>query len=98
VSDKIKRAARARMAETGEPYSVARRAVIEDHQTCRKCGQPVSGKPEKRLNRTRRPDGAGFDHYACEDASGKYRPGERAEYLSETKRAVQDSLSLGART
>jgi hypothetical protein len=29
--DKIKAAARARMAETGEPYTLARRMVIEEH-------------------------------------------------------------------
>jgi hypothetical protein len=31
VSDKIKRAARQRMAETGEPYTLARRKAIEEH-------------------------------------------------------------------
>ena len=31
--DKIKDAARRRMAETGEPYTVARRKVTEEHQT-----------------------------------------------------------------
>jgi len=30
--DRIKTEARERMAETGEPYSVARRAVIQAHQ------------------------------------------------------------------
>lgn len=35
--DKIKAAARARMAETGEPYAVARRAVIEAHK---RAGRP----------------------------------------------------------
>ena len=30
--DKIKDAARRRMTETGEPYSAARRAVIEEHK------------------------------------------------------------------
>ena len=30
--DKIKAAARRRMAETGEPYSVARRAVMNEHK------------------------------------------------------------------
>lgn len=29
--DKIKAAARKRMAETGEPYTLARRMVIEEH-------------------------------------------------------------------
>jgi hypothetical protein len=29
--DKIKAAARKRMAETGEPYTLARRKVIEEH-------------------------------------------------------------------
>lgn len=32
MSDKIKRAARERMARTGEKYTVARRAVIAEHQ------------------------------------------------------------------
>jgi hypothetical protein len=31
MSDAIKRAARERMAETGEKYTVARRKVIEEH-------------------------------------------------------------------
>ena len=30
--DKIRAAARKRMAETGEPYAAARRAVISEHQ------------------------------------------------------------------
>jgi hypothetical protein len=30
--DKIKEAARRRMAETGEPYAVARRAVMKQHE------------------------------------------------------------------
>ena len=30
--DKIRAAARKRMAETGEPYSAARRAVVSEHQ------------------------------------------------------------------
>lgn len=30
--DAIKQAARERMARTGEPYTVARRAVIEEHK------------------------------------------------------------------
>ena len=40
--DKIKDAARRRMAETGEPYSVARRAVIREHEAgcCWNCGNP----------------------------------------------------------
>ena len=29
--DKVKAAARQRMAETGEPYAVARRKVVEEH-------------------------------------------------------------------
>ena len=33
--DKIKAAARKRMAETGEPYSVARREVIKVYQAAR---------------------------------------------------------------
>jgi hypothetical protein len=33
--DKIKAAARRRMAETGEPYSAARRAVLGEHQAAR---------------------------------------------------------------
>lgn len=32
MSDKIKRAARKRMAETGEPYTLARRKVTGEHQ------------------------------------------------------------------
>ena len=38
--DKIKDAASRRMAETGEPYSVARRAVIREHEAgcCCYCG------------------------------------------------------------
>jgi hypothetical protein len=32
VTDKIKRAARERMQVTGESYTAARRAVIEEHQ------------------------------------------------------------------
>ena len=31
MSDKIKAAARERMARTGEPYTLARRMVIEEH-------------------------------------------------------------------
>lgn len=31
--DKIKSAARARMAQTGEPYAAARRAVLGQHQS-----------------------------------------------------------------
>lgn len=33
--DKIKAAARKRMAQTGEPYATARRAVIKDHQAAK---------------------------------------------------------------
>jgi hypothetical protein len=32
VSDKVKRAARKRQAETGEPYTVARRMVIAEYE------------------------------------------------------------------
>ena len=38
--DKIRAAARKRMAETGEPYATARREVIKDHQ---EAGAPSSG-------------------------------------------------------
>lgn len=35
MSDKIKKAARRRMAETGEPYALARRKVIEEREAAR---------------------------------------------------------------
>jgi hypothetical protein len=35
MADKIKKAARARQRETGEPYMVARRAVIAEHEAAR---------------------------------------------------------------
>jgi hypothetical protein len=40
--DKIKAAARKRMAETGEPYATARREAIKSYQTA-KAGAPSSG-------------------------------------------------------
>ena len=36
--DKISAAARRRMADTGEPYAAARRAVIREHQACAGAG------------------------------------------------------------
>ena len=45
--DKIKAAARARMAQTGEPYSVARRAVIEERkQETKKIGMTSTATNE----------------------------------------------------
>jgi hypothetical protein len=41
--DKIKAAARRRMAETGEPYTTARREVIKKHQAARGRQDPVAG-------------------------------------------------------
>ena len=38
--DKISAAARKRMAETGEPYATARRAVIREHQAADEQGAP----------------------------------------------------------
>ena len=47
--DKIKAATRTRMAETGEPYSVARRAVIRAHRATQNriqaANAPVSADP-----------------------------------------------------
>jgi hypothetical protein len=40
--DKIRAAARKRMAETGEPYATARRGVIKNHQAT-EAGAPSSG-------------------------------------------------------
>src|ERR1700742_2166042 len=40
--DKIRSAARARMAQTGEPYAAARRAVLREHQ--RAGEQPAPGR------------------------------------------------------
>ena len=45
--DKIKAAARKRMAETGEPYASARRAVIADNHT----GGPGGSGPQARQSR-----------------------------------------------
>jgi hypothetical protein len=41
--DKIKAAARKRMAETGEPYATARREVIKEHKAARDRQGPVPG-------------------------------------------------------
>jgi hypothetical protein len=41
--DKIKAAARRRMAETGEPYATARREVIKEHKAARGRQDPVPG-------------------------------------------------------
>jgi hypothetical protein len=41
--DKIKAAARRRMAETGEPYAAARREVIKEHQAARGRQDPGPG-------------------------------------------------------
>src|SRR5690242_12504779 len=38
--DKIKAAARKRMAETGEPYSAARRAVVSEHEAAGRQAPP----------------------------------------------------------
>ena len=38
VHDKIKAAARERMARTGEPYALARRAVMRDHEEAQNTG------------------------------------------------------------
>ena len=38
--DKIRAAARNRMAQTGEPYAAARRAVVREHQAAGACRQP----------------------------------------------------------
>jgi len=43
--DKISAAARKRMAETGEPYAAARRAVISEHQAA--AGQNPSSDPKR---------------------------------------------------
>lgn len=40
--DLIKAAARRRMAETGEPYSVARRAVIEERERAQRAADEAS--------------------------------------------------------
>lgn len=45
--DKIKSAARARMAQTGEPYAAARRAVLGQHQDA--AGRSGDQPPEPRL-------------------------------------------------
>jgi hypothetical protein len=45
MGDLIKRAARQRMAETGEPYAVARRKVIEEHARL-KAEQATGPAPE----------------------------------------------------
>ena len=44
--DKIKAAARQRMAETGEPYSAARRAVLREHEAA---GGQGAGSDQKRF-------------------------------------------------
>jgi hypothetical protein len=48
--DKIKAAARKRMAETGEPYTLARRMVIEElarlkAEQAEACGEPENSAP-----------------------------------------------------
>lgn len=43
--DKIKDAARKRMAETGEPYTLARRMVIEEHKRLQAITVTVDGTP-----------------------------------------------------
>ena len=40
MSDKISRAARERQARTGEPYTLARRKVIEEHAREREAPEP----------------------------------------------------------
>jgi len=40
--DKIRAAARRRMAQTGEPYATARREVIKDHQTAKAAGMSAA--------------------------------------------------------
>jgi len=41
VHDKIKAAARERMTRTGEPYALARRAVMRDHEEARNTRNPT---------------------------------------------------------
>jgi hypothetical protein len=42
--DKVKAAARERMAGTREPYAAARREVIREHQAASNCGPPPGSK------------------------------------------------------
>jgi hypothetical protein len=61
--DKIKEAARVRIAATGEPYSAARRAVITQHQPA---AQPGPGRAGAMLLWINGPCGVGKTAVACE--------------------------------